>query len=269
MAGRSDVEMRHYLTRWSRWRVPGPGWTAALEYQLYSDMLRQGVHAFQSPAYAQFQISIPAIADRLAQLSGDPEPRRGWDFSPETIEFPIEISPHSKIHALGRIEWERPAFHNDRYIYPIGFLSSRLSASLDRRSQKARWFSEIIDGGDAPIFRVWMEGREDSVFEGASPTAPWTQVLRAVAVARQNPSKSASVSGPEAFLLASPLVLQLIQGLPDAEKCTRYIFKDIPDLSVLPVFTPSPARGGTLTDDVVATEAEPIDQPESPRRRRR
>jgi hypothetical protein len=37
------------------------------------------------------------------------------------------------------------------------------------------------------------------------------------------------ISGSQAFLLAAPVVTYLIQQLPNANKCTRYVFKDVSD----------------------------------------
>jgi hypothetical protein len=270
-AGRTDAVLRHALAHAPRWRAPGQGWTPALEQQLFSDMLRQGVHAFRAPAFAAFALSTPAIADRLRDLSAAPPPPIEDDRATAAVEFPIEITPYNRVHALGRVEWKRAAFHNERYIYPIGFKSSRLRRSMDAPAKKARWYSEIVDGGDAPIFRVWMEGHEDQVFEGTSPTTPWTQVLKAVATARRNPSRVASVSGPEAFLLAQPLIMHLIEHLPNAEKCVRYVRRNIAESELVRrVWTrPQESEDGDEDEGGDAELGTSEDNDSSQRRRRR
>jgi hypothetical protein len=52
-------------------------------------------------------------------------------------------------------------------------------------------------------------------------------VLKAVTDAKKNKGRVPSISGPEAFLLAQPITTYLIQQLPNAEKCTRYVFRDL------------------------------------------
>jgi hypothetical protein len=140
-----------------------------------------------------------------------------------------------------------------------------MSASLTYPLEKARWFSEIVDGGDAPIFRVTMDGCKRTVFEGSSPTAPWAAALRAVSAARRNGSRVASISGPEAFLLASPVVVYLIQKMPGAEKCLRYVFREVTDH---PLFQKFQSRATGECEDE-EPELESADEPEPQKRRRR
>lgn len=41
------------------------------------------------------------------------------------VQFPVQIASLNVI-SLGKIEYERPAFHNERYIFPIGYTVERL-----------------------------------------------------------------------------------------------------------------------------------------------
>ena len=42
-----------------------------------------------------------------------------------SIQLPAQIVASLRIIELGRIDYERPAFHNDRYIFPIGYTAER------------------------------------------------------------------------------------------------------------------------------------------------
>jgi hypothetical protein len=101
-----------------------------------------GFQAFRSPPFSQFSISTSALWEGLVELSSKPQSREEEVFG-ESVEFPILITPFNKVHSLGRVEWEGPAFHSERYIYPIGFKSSRMSGSLEYPGEKARWFWRI------------------------------------------------------------------------------------------------------------------------------
>jgi hypothetical protein len=46
------------------------------------------------------------------------------------ILYPIVISPTLSILNLGVVEWERPAYHSEKNIFPIGFKSLRKGTSM-------------------------------------------------------------------------------------------------------------------------------------------
>ena len=139
--------------------------------------------------------------------------------------LPLQLSPTTELWNLGHIVTDRPKFHTSRYIYPAGYKVSRLFPSTLRPSERVRWFCEIVDTGlDYPVFRIWMEDLPDQVFEGPTPTAPWT--LAAKVIAKKLKNKPASVSGPEAFLLATNTVVFLLQNLPGIEQLSEYQMKD-------------------------------------------
>jgi len=70
---------------------------------------------------------------------------------------------------------------------------------------------------------VTATGDETAVFTGTTPTAPWANAIREL-VTRFN-SKEKTVSGPDAFLLSSPIVILLIEHLPGASECHGYQMK--------------------------------------------
>lgn len=153
---------------------------------------------------------------------------------PETT-FPINITESAQVLNIGTVIYDRPAFHSDRYIYPAGYKSCKLAPSLTDPEHRVRWISEIVDtGADSPVFKVYQEDNPSEVFSGATPTAPWSQAMKAIASTKCEKGRIPSISGPEAFLLSAPKVISLIQNLPNAEKCTRYIFKQLSDETEAP-----------------------------------
>jgi len=92
----------------------------------------------------------------------------------------------------------------------------------------------VDTGDDAPIFRVTPEDQPREVFEYSTSSGVWTQVFLSsvspspslppdiVAIMTQvlkaiKKKPSVSVSGPEMFGYASPLIQMLFQELPGAE----------------------------------------------------
>ena len=99
-----------------------------------------------------------------------------------------------------------------RHVWPVGFKSRRAYPDLATGNPEVRtqYVSETLQGGDGELlFRVTAV--DGTVFEGATATAPWQQVLKAVNNKNQGRSK-VTVSGPQFFGLAiEPIFLQIRQ----------------------------------------------------------
>lgn len=54
-------------------------------------------------------------------------------------------------YVIEQIVSDRPAFHNERYIWPVGFKSTRSYPSMVEPSRRCLYTCRIIDGGDGPI----------------------------------------------------------------------------------------------------------------------
>ena len=53
-----------------------------------------------------------------------------------------------------KIVCDRPTFHNERYIWPLGFESTRSYPSMSEPTRRCLYSCRILDGGDAPIVSV-------------------------------------------------------------------------------------------------------------------
>ena len=82
------------------------------------------------------------------------------------------------IHSLGMVITDRNTFHSRRYIWPVGYKSSRTYASIVNPSAQSLYFSQIVDGGDAPRFEVWCEELPERIFSGSTPTGAWSSVVK-------------------------------------------------------------------------------------------
>ena len=149
------------------------------------------------------------------------------DLKGGNVTYPVAVTQTSQILEIGHIVSDRPGFHSERYIYPAGYKATRLYSALKRPDDRVTWISEIVDTGKKnPVFRVYQEDEPDKVFEGDTPSSPWVQVLKAVAAAKRE-KRSNTISGPEAYLLASPITSYLIQHLPGARDCEKYKWRPI------------------------------------------
>lgn len=55
---------------------------------------------------------------------------------------------------LGIIEYERPLYHTEKNLFPIGYKSLREHNSQLTLGQRCIYSCEILDGGPKPQFRV-------------------------------------------------------------------------------------------------------------------
>ncbi|KAJ3275418.1 hypothetical protein HDV01_000710 [Terramyces sp. JEL0728] len=99
----------------------------------------------------------------------------------------------------------KPGFHNDRYIYPIGFQTVRQYLSTIDPNNVTEYTSTVLDGGDGPRFQI--VAKDDAANK------------------IRNKDHSNSASGPDYFGFTQPIITKLIQGLPNADQCTLYKFQ--------------------------------------------
>jgi hypothetical protein len=70
------------------------------------------------------------------------------------IIYPIQISPTLTILNLGVVDWERPGYHSEKNIFPIGFKSVRKGTSMTTLGKQDEYICEILNGGARPFFKV-------------------------------------------------------------------------------------------------------------------
>jgi len=167
------------------------------------------------------------------------------------IIFPIELGVLT-IDSLGEIV-EKPNFHNDKYIWPVGFKSRREYTSSVDVNKRCSYVCEIQDGGDRPIFVVTDPDDSENLVKANSASSAWKQILERINTKKTSDTKRSSVSGPEYFGFGLHQVAELISKLPGSEKCVRYAtskdknklqqpaVKPLPVIPVAPV-EPVPTR---------------------------
>lgn len=65
-----------------------------------------------------------------------------------------EILGYSDILLKLQIECDKPGFHSERYIWPVGYCSTRLYPSMLDPDRKIQYFCYIKDGGADPTVSV-------------------------------------------------------------------------------------------------------------------
>jgi hypothetical protein len=130
------------------------------------------------------------------------------------------------VHELGVVNPD-PAYHVKTHVFPVGFRSERLYASVTDPTERVPHFSEVLRGDTGPVFRVSHEGGEPS-WEGPTSSNAWANVLADVNKKRLHLGLGKggdSISGPEMFGLANPKVAAVIEGLDGVLECEHYVFR--------------------------------------------
>ncbi|CAG8725342.1 16070_t:CDS:10, partial [Funneliformis caledonium] len=146
--------------------------------------------------------------------------------SDSTLKLPVTIGKGTNevtIYRIGDIVWDREAYHTNRYIFPVGFMSKKQYLSAVDVTRRTTYTSEILDGGDTPIFQVTAEDQPGRKFVASSSSGVWKKILDEINV-QGVPSKT-HASGPEMLGLSHLGITKYIQELPGAEKCTKYVMQ--------------------------------------------
>jgi len=70
------------------------------------------------------------------------------------IICPVTVSSSLQILNFGKIEYERSAYHTEKNLFPIGFMSIREHCSMFNIGERALYTCEIVDGGQKPLFKL-------------------------------------------------------------------------------------------------------------------
>ncbi|CAO3702962.1 unnamed protein product [Rhizopus stolonifer] len=130
---------------------------------------------------------------------------------------------------LGRIVTDRATFHNERYIFPIGYTVSRTYPSMLDPTSNTVITSTIVDGGDAPRFVVTASDMPEDPIIANSATGAWTVVVRRSNEIRQR-EHSNSASGPDYYGFKHPTIAKLIQDLEGARTLKNYVWQNFEEM---------------------------------------
>ncbi|KAG2225475.1 hypothetical protein INT45_010302 [Circinella minor] len=144
------------------------------------------------------------------------------------IKLPQQIGVLTVVN-LGKIIYDREAFHNERYIFPVGFTVERTYPSMINPHSNTSIVSTILDGGDGPRFHIVAADMPDQPIIANSATGAWTVVVRRSNEIRQR-EHSNSASGPDYYGFKHPTIAKMIQDLPNAYKLRHYVRQNFEEM---------------------------------------
>ncbi|KAL1256653.1 hypothetical protein QQF64_012198 [Cirrhinus molitorella] len=135
--------------------------------------------------------------------------------------FPIVLGGLT-VYSLGEIITDRALFHDETAIYPVGFCSTRVFASMKNPDQKCLYTCQIKDGGQGPQFEIAPEDDPQNAIVASSALTCHANLLKAIAARRSRTLTNIVPSGADFFGFSHPTIQNLIQSCPGARKCSNY-----------------------------------------------
>lgn len=135
--------------------------------------------------------------------------------------FPIVLGGLT-VYSLGEIITDRSLFHDETAIYPVGFCSTRVFASMKNPDQKCLYTCQIKDGGQGPQFEIVPEDDPQNAIVASSAQTCHANLLKAIVARRGKPMANIVPSGADFFGFSHPTMQNLIQSCPGARKCNNY-----------------------------------------------
>lgn len=121
-----------------------------------------------------------------------------------------------------KIITDRPGFHDESAIYPVGYCSTRVYASMKCPDQKCLYTCQIKDGGAQPQFEIVPEDDPQNAIIGPSADACHAQLLQTISATLGKLMPKLLPSGADFFGFSHPTIHNLIQSCPGARKCINY-----------------------------------------------
>lgn len=126
------------------------------------------------------------------------------------------------VHNLGRIVYDRPGFHTENRVYPIGFMSTRSYGHFNEPERKCIYTCRITDnGGERPNFEIASESDNEFIITGETPDLCHAALIQTINNSPNIRSIDIRPEGDWFFGLTHPTVMTLLQGLPDIQRCAN------------------------------------------------
>ncbi|CAG8475863.1 579_t:CDS:2 [Diversispora eburnea] len=138
-------------------------------------------------------------------------------------KLPVQIGILTVLN-LGYVVYDRETFHNERYIWPVGYAVKRAYNSMINPDSQTMYICKIDDGGEGPKFVIEAEDQPNKPIIANTATGAWTSVVREANAIRQR-DHSNSASGPDYFGFSQATIRKMIQDLPNATRCKNYVIQ--------------------------------------------
>uniref|UniRef100_A0A0V0GE77 Putative transforming growth factor beta regulator 1 n=1 Tax=Triatoma dimidiata TaxID=72491 RepID=A0A0V0GE77_TRIDM len=136
--------------------------------------------------------------------------------------FPIVLGDFT-VHSLGEV-CEKPDYHTEDLIYPVGYCSTRIYGSLKDPEKQCVYTCKVMDGGQAPRFEIVADTDLDVPLVSTSIDQCHSMLLSLINRCLSTEVVNTKGRGADFFGLSHPTIHHLIQASPGVRKCKGYIW---------------------------------------------
>ncbi len=165
--------------------------------------------------------------------------------------YPITMGNLS-IHDLGAIVVDRPGYHTENFIYPIGYVSTRIYGHIKEPHRKCLYTCKIIDCGDYPRFEISPESMPEYAIAGPSADLCHAALLQTMNNSSDGRELAVIPQGEYFFGLAHPAVATLLQSSTAVKELIN--FKEFPQ----DIFTVERENDPTISYDALQKYLLPV-----------
>ncbi|XP_035724855.1 transforming growth factor beta regulator 1-like isoform X1 [Vespa mandarinia] len=167
------------------------------------------------------RISMDASETKVKPKRYNKTTRRAVNLIPLDVNgrpiFPISLGDLT-VYSLGEVVSDRIAYHTEDLIFPVGYCSTRIYASLRDVRAKSLYTCKILDGGSRPRFEIVSDNDLDQALIGSTPDECHSRLLTAISPAL----RSITPRGADFFGVSHPTIQNLIQSSPGTRKLIAY-----------------------------------------------
>lgn len=193
----------------------------------------RGMYCPQHQPREAHPMQLPSLTvNRRVYITRDENAQIGSVIHEEDQVSVIRVGTLS-LHNIGQLlphQLESGFFHNRRYIYPVGFRSTRIYWSMRVPRGRSRYLCEIAEKNGRPLFRVTASDRDmtDECVEHETCADAWQLILTKVERIR-NGSRflrlfSQHLKGEDMYGLSEPHIVRAIESLPGVDCLRDYVF---------------------------------------------
>ncbi|XP_055919003.1 transforming growth factor beta regulator 1 [Eupeodes corollae] len=135
--------------------------------------------------------------------------------------FPINLGGFV-LHALGEIMSENTNFHTENWIYPVGYLATRVFSHPKEPERKCVFTCKILNNSGVPQFQIIPDAEFDHVFFGESANICHLGLLDTIVRVSDVANLPLRPQGERFFGLGNPTVMSLLQSQPNFKKLQNF-----------------------------------------------
>ncbi|XP_039491558.1 transforming growth factor beta regulator 1 [Drosophila santomea] len=136
--------------------------------------------------------------------------------------FPMNLN-NVLLHSLGEIISVNPNFHSESWIYPVGYVATRIYAHPKDPRKKCVFTCKILNNAGIPQFQIIPDNDLDGVFFGESANMCHMDLLNSI---QQSPCVKVKipfdVQGEVFFGLSNQKTQSLLMMDPAFNQCTNF-----------------------------------------------